>query len=67
MRLEFIFKAGQVKEYMPLLASTCNMMLSEGSQNYSSEELNRLLDYYGVFFNQYAEKDCSRNCSLFPE
>ncbi len=23
------------------------MMLSEGSQNYSSEELNRLLDYYG--------------------
>jgi len=57
MRLEFIFKAGQVKEYLPLLASTCNMMLSEGSQNYSSEELNRSLDYYGVFLNQTAEKD----------
>ena len=40
MRLEFIFKAGQVKEYLPLLSSTCNMMLSEGSQNYTSEELN---------------------------
>jgi len=59
MRLEFVFRAGQVKEYMPLLASTCNMMLSEGSQNYSSEELNRTLDYYGVFLNQSVEKDCA--------
>jgi predicted Zn-dependent peptidase len=57
MRIEFIFKAGLVKEDLPLLASTCNMMLSEGSKNYSSEELNRLLDYYGIFLNQSAEKD----------
>ena len=35
------------------------MMLSEGSQNYSSEEINRLLDYYGVFLNLSAEKDCA--------
>jgi zinc protease len=59
MRLEFVFRAGQVKEYLPLLASTCNMMLSEGSQNFSSEELNRSLDYYGVFLNQTCEKDCA--------
>jgi predicted Zn-dependent peptidase len=59
LRLEFVFRAGQVKEYLPLLASTCNMMLSEGSQNYSSEELNRSLDYYGVFLNQISEKDCA--------
>ena len=57
MRLEFVFKAGQVKENIPLLASTCNMMLSEGSQNFSAEELNRVLDYYGVFLNQSSEKD----------
>jgi zinc protease len=57
MRLEFTFRAGQVKEYLPLLASTCNMMLSEGSQNYTSEELNRSLDFYGIFLNQSAEKD----------
>ena len=57
MRVEFTFKAGQVKEYLPLLASTTNMMLSEGSQNYSSEELNRLLDFYGAFLNLSAEKD----------
>lgn len=57
MRLEFVFKAGQIKENIPLLASTCNMMLSEGSENYTSEELNRTLDYYGVFLHQSAEKD----------
>lgn len=57
MRLEFVFRAGQVKEFMPLLASTCNMMLSEGSENYTPEELNKLLDFYGIFMNQSAEKD----------
>lgn len=66
MRLEFIFKAGQVKESIPLLASTCNMMLSEGSENYSSEELNGMLDYYGVFLNQYADKDSAGVVLFFP-
>jgi zinc protease len=66
MRLEFIFRAGQVKESIPLLSSTCNTMLSEGSVNYSSEELNRLLDYYGVFLNQSAEKDSAGIVLFFP-
>ena len=57
MRLEFIFRAGQIKEDLPLLASTTNTMLSEGSHNYSSEELNRLLDFYGIFLNLYVDKD----------
>jgi zinc protease len=57
MRLEFTFRAGQIMEFIPLLASTTNMMLSEGSQNYSSEELNRLLDFYGAFLNLSVEKD----------
>jgi zinc protease len=59
MRLEIAFRAGQVTEPVPLLASTTNMMLSEGSQNYSSEELNRLIDYYGAFLNLSPEKDLS--------
>jgi len=57
IRLEFTFRAGQVKENMPLLASTTNMMLTEGSQSYTSEELNRLIDYYGAFLNLNSEKD----------
>jgi len=57
MRVEFIFKAGMVREYLPLLATSTNMMLTEGSQNHSAEEINRILDYYGIFLNPAAEKD----------
>lgn len=57
MRMEIAFRAGQVSESIPLLSSTTNMMLSEGSQSYSSEELNRLIDYYGAFLNLSHEKD----------
>ncbi len=57
MRVEFTFNAGQVNEYLPLLSSTTNMMLTEGSKSYSSEELNRLIDFYGAFVNISPEKD----------
>jgi zinc protease len=57
MRIEFTFRAGQVNEFIPLLASTTNKMLSEGSVNYTSEELNRILDYHGVFHSLTVEKD----------
>ena len=57
MRMEFIFRAGMVREHLPLLANTTNMMLTEGSEYHSSEELNTILDYYGIFLNLSAEKD----------
>jgi predicted Zn-dependent peptidase len=57
IRMEFTFRAGQIKEFLPLLSSTTNMMLTEGSQNYTSEELNRLIDYYGAFLNLTSERD----------
>ena len=57
MRVEFSFKAGIIKETVPLVASSTNLMLTEGSANYSSEELNRLIDFYGAFVNMYYEKD----------
>ena len=57
MRLEFTFKAGQAREYIPLLASAANMMLSEGSQNYSSEDLHRQLDFYGAFLHHECDRD----------
>ena len=57
MRIEFVFRAGQVNESVALQASTTNMMLTEGSEKYSSEEINRLLDRYGVFHHLSAEKD----------
>ena len=57
MKIDFIFKAGQVVEELPLQASTANMMLVEGSQNYTGEKLNKTLDYYGTFLNLLVEKD----------
>jgi len=57
MRVDFTFDAGQAQEYLPLLSSSTNMMLTEGSRNYSSQELNKLLDFRGAFYNLYAEKD----------
>jgi predicted Zn-dependent peptidase len=57
VRVEFTFKAGQVNEYLPLLASTTNLMLTEGSVNYSAIKLKELLDFYGSFINLYTEKD----------
>jgi predicted Zn-dependent peptidase len=57
MRIEFVFKAGMALEYLPLLATSSNMMLTEGSEKYTSEELNSILDFYGIFLNLIAEKD----------
>jgi zinc protease len=57
MRIEFVFRAGSSQEYIPLLASSTNMMLTEGTENFNSEELNNILDYYGIFLNLSAEKD----------
>lgn len=57
MRIEFIFKAGQIEEYLPLVASTTNMMLTEGSQNYTANELNSSLDTHGAFINLSADRD----------
>ena len=57
MRIEFIFRAGLVQEDLPLVATSTNMMLTEGSEHYTAEEINNILDYYGVFLNSVAEKD----------
>lgn len=59
LRADFVLKAGIIREHIPLLASTTNMMLQEGSVNYDAEELNTTLDFYGVFQNLYADRDSS--------
>jgi zinc protease len=59
MRVEFIFNAGQVKEDFPLVASTTNTMLLEGSANYNAKEINNAFDFYGAFINPFIQKDSS--------
>lgn len=57
MRIEFFLKAGTVTETVPLQASSTNLMLTEGSEKYSSEDIKAMLDGYGVFHQLSAEKD----------
>jgi zinc protease len=59
MRVEYIFNAGQIKESFPLVASTTNAMLLEGSANYTAKEINSAFDYYGAFINPFIQKDSS--------
>jgi zinc protease len=59
MRVEFIFGAGQIKEEFPLVASSANSMLLEGSTNYSANEINNAFDFYGAFINPFIQKDSS--------
>jgi zinc protease len=59
MRAEFIFDAGQVREDFPIVASTTNSMLLEGSLNYTAKEINNTFDFYGAFINLLIQKDSS--------
>ena len=57
LRVEFIFSAGYINESQPLLASSTNLMLTEGSQQHSAATINKLLDYYGTYHSLYTERD----------
>jgi zinc protease len=57
VRIEFDFLAGQIMEDIPLVASTTNAMLLEGSVNYNAESINRTIDKYGAFPNLSFDKD----------
>jgi len=65
MKLEFVFNAGQTTEKTPLVSSTTNLMLTEGTENYTADNLNYTLDFYGTFLSMYAEKDSAGMSILF--
>ncbi len=56
-RIEFTFRAGQVMENSSLIASTTNLMLTEGSENHKAEEINSMFDFFGSFISLSFEKD----------
>lgn len=65
LRIDFIFNAGQAMESFPLVASTTNTMLPEGSVNYSAKEINSAFDFYGAFINPFNQKDSSGVTAFF--
>src|SRR3989304_1957369 len=57
IRIEFIFPAGLWHQPSPLLASTANAMLNEGTSKYTSAEIAEKIDYYGAFLEMECGKD----------
>jgi len=55
--IELIFPAGLWYQPSPLLASTANAMLNEGTSKYSSAEIAGKIDYYGAFLEMESGKD----------
>ncbi len=57
IKIDLIFKAGSWWQSKPLVASTANAMLMEGTSGYSGEEIAEKIDYYGSYLNPYSDRD----------
>ncbi len=55
--IRFVFKAGDWYQQHPLIASTANRMLREGSKQYSSFAIADKLDFYGAELETYCSSD----------
>jgi predicted Zn-dependent peptidase len=49
VKLDIVFEAGTWFQPANLIASLCNSMLEEGSENYSAAEIAEKFDYYGAY------------------
>lgn len=49
VKIDFIFEAGTWFQTKNLVASICNSMLEEGSENYSAGEIAEKFDFYGAY------------------
>lgn len=55
LKVEFVFRNDAVNARIPLLLSTANKMMGDGTSKHTSMELAEMLDYYGSFFEtEYA-------------
>lgn len=57
MKLEFIFNAGMRNSRLPIIASSVNDMLDEGTKTRSAIEIAEELDFYGAFIESEVTHD----------
>jgi len=60
VKIELIFEAGIIYQDKNLLASTTNIMLQEGSQRFSAEEIAEQLDFHGSHLSLSIDKDFAK-------
>lgn len=58
-RIEFLFSAGSFFQAKTMVAGSCCALISEGTENYTAEELSEKLDFYGAFIEKAADRDDS--------
>lgn len=51
VKVEFVFDAGSWNQPAPLVASTVNAMLNEGSKNFCSQQIAETMDFFGAYLN----------------
>jgi len=49
VKIDFIFEAGTWFQTTNLVASLCNSMIEEGSENYTAAEIAEKVDFYGAY------------------
>ncbi len=55
--IEMVFAAGSWFQSKPFIAMATNLMLREGTRNFSAQKLSETLDYYGAHFENTTERD----------
>jgi predicted Zn-dependent peptidase len=55
--IEMVFTAGSWFQKKPFTAMATNLMLREGTRNFSAQKLSETLDYYGAHFENTTERD----------
>jgi len=55
--IEMMFAAGSWFQKKPFTAMATNLMLREGTRNFSAQKLSESLDYFGAHFETTAERD----------
>lgn len=64
VKIDFIFNAGTWHQPSPLIASTTNNLMKEGTKNFSSFEIIDGIDQYGAFLQNSVDFD-SANITLY--
>ena len=59
VKIEFIFKAGSWYQDEAFVALSTNKMLTEGTENFSSNEISERIDYYGAYIEIVTKHDNS--------
>lgn len=55
--VELVFEAGSWFQQKPFTAMATNLMLREGTHNYTAQKLSETLDFYGAHFENTTERD----------